>query len=102
MALSTELKRRLAVALTSTAASDAIAAAIDSNGSGPAAVVAAIGTTTNIPAASCAGVAEPSATQVNAAIDTTNAVVETRLDGVEAKINAVIASLKAAGMMASS
>lgn len=102
MSLSSTVLRRLAVAMGNKAAADAIAAAIDSNGSGPAAVVAAFGATTNLPAAACDGDATPSATNVNAAIDAVAAVAETRLDAVEAKVNAILASLKSSGQMASS
>lgn len=102
MSLSESTKHRLNVAVTSTAAGAELAAAIDATGSGPAAVVTAIGASTNIPAAACAGAATPTATQVNAAVDTCNAVIETRLDAIESKVNSLIAALKGAGIMASS
>lgn len=99
MSLSDSTKKRLAKAVTSKAAADEISAAIDSQGSGPAAVVAAIGVTTNLPASNCAGVATPSATNVNAAIDAVTAATEARLDVIEAKVDAILAALKAAALM---
>lgn len=102
MSLSSTLLRRLAVALGNTDAANAIGAAIDAQGSGPAGVVAAIPASTAIPAAACAGGATPSATNVNTAIDATHAVVEARLDAIEAKVNQILTSLKAANLMASS
>lgn len=102
MSLSTNAKRRLEVALGNKTLGDEVAAAIDSSGSGPATAVAAIGTTTNIPAAACAGGATPSATNVNAAIDTVATAVEGRLDTLEIKVDAIIAALKGANLMASS
>lgn len=102
MSLSASTKRRLVTAVTSQAAADELAAAIDAQGSGPAAVVAAFGTTTNLPAANCAGGSAPTATQVNAAIDAVATVAETRLDNLEAKVNAILTALKNAGLMATS
>ena len=132
MTLSTDAKRRLEVATASKAVGDEIAAAIDAGGSGPAAAVAAFGSTTNLTAlavtattfagAACAGGSTPTATQVNTAIDTATGLVKTaldlkadnadcetlrteteaRLDAIETKINAVIAALKAASLMAKS
>lgn len=100
MSLTTEQKRRLAVALTSVDVAEAIVAAIDSQGSGPAAVVAPFGATTNIPAAACAGGAAPTAAQVNTAIDTVSTAVESRLDALESKLNAILVALKNASLMA--
>jgi hypothetical protein len=102
MSLSSDAKRRLEVALASKSAGDEVAAAVDSQGSGPAAVVAALGTTADIPGAACAGAATPTATQVNAAIDTVAAVAESRLDAIEIKIDAILGALKTANLMASS
>lgn len=132
MSLSTEAKRRLIVALTNKAAGEEVAAAVDSQGSGPAAVVTAFGSTTNltalvvtattIAAAATAGGSAPTATQVNAAIDTATAAIKTaldlkadnadaetlrtqvegRLDALEAKIDLILANLKSASLMASS
>jgi len=101
MPLSTKVLRRLAVALGNKAAADAIAAAIDAQGSGPAAKVTAIGTTAALPAAACAGGATPAATDVNTAINTVTAAAEARLDGVEGKVDAIIAALKGANLMTS-
>jgi hypothetical protein len=102
MSISEKTKRRLEKAVTSKDAAAELVAAMDSMGSGPAAVVTAIGTTANIPAAACEGGAEPTATQVNAAIDTVAAAAEARLDVIEGKIDAVLAALKASGQMATS
>ncbi len=101
MSLSVEAKRRLAVAVTSESVGTELAAAIDAQGSGPAARVAAFGTTTAIPAAACAGAATPTATQVNAAIDTAAAAAELRLDAIETKINTILSAMVTAGTMAS-
>lgn len=100
MTISTEAKRRLAVAVTSNEVADELVAAIDAQGSGPATVVAAIGASTNLPAAACAGGAAPTAAQVNAAIDTVAAVAETRLDTLESRVNDILAALKASSQMA--
>ena len=88
MALSAKARKRLEVAMARRAEALEVIAAIDSNGSGPAATVAAIGATSNL-----VGV---DGTGSNAA---PLAGTEARLDVVEGKINAVIAALKAAGMM---
>ena len=88
MALSLKARKRLEVAMARRAEALEVIAAIDSNGSGPAATVAAIGATSNL-----VGV---DGTGSNAA---PLAGTEARLDVVEGKIDAVIAALKAAGMM---
>jgi hypothetical protein len=102
MTLSVDAKRRLTVAVANETAGAELAAAIDAQGSGPAAVVSAFGATTNLPAAACAGGASPSATNVNAAIDTVAAAAEARIDALESKVNDLLASLKAAALMATS
>ncbi len=132
MSLSEHTKKRLTTAVTSKSAADEIVAAIDAQGSGPAANIAAIGTTSNLTTlavtattftgAACAGGSSPSATNVNTAIDAAiaeaktaldlkadNADVETlrteieaRLDVIEGKIDALIAALKTAELMATS
>lgn len=73
-----------------------LAAAVDSNGSGPAAVVAAIGATADLTA--IAGTFGSLAV-ANTAVATLASETEARLDAIEAKVDAVIAALKAAGMM---
>lgn len=98
MALSTSIRRRLAVALANSGAANAIADAIDGGGS-PTANIAALAASTNIPAAATAGGATPTAANVNTAIDTATAVIETRLDAIESKINTLLAALKASGAM---
>jgi hypothetical protein len=102
MSLSVEAKRRLKVALASSTVGAEVADAVDAQGSGPAAVVTALGASTDLPAAACAGGAAPTAAQVNAAIDTVAAVAETRLDALESKVNSILAALKSADLMASS
>lgn len=102
MTLSANAVKRLQTAVASASVGSEIAAAVDAQGSGPAALVADLAASTNIPAAACAGAATPSATNVNAAIDTVAAVAETRLDNLEIKVNAILAALKAANLMASS
>ena len=124
--------KRLETAVTSKAVGRRLADAIDALGDGPAAVVAAIGTTSNLSAlvvtattfsgAACTGGSTPTATNVNTAIDAATAAtktaldlkadnadvetlrtqVEARLDAVEAKADELIAALKAVGIMASS
>jgi len=131
MTISADAKKRLTAAVTSKAVADELVAAIDAPGSGPAGVVVAFGVTANLTAlapiavtmtgAACAGAATPSATDVNAAINSATAEikgfidakadnadvetlrteVEARLDALEAKVNAVLTSLKAASYMAS-
>jgi hypothetical protein len=132
MTISVKAKARLAVAVTSKAIADELVAAIDAQGSGPAAVVTAFGTTTNLTplvvsattfaGAATAGASAPTATQVNTAIDAATALVKTaldlkadnadsetlrtqveaRLDALESKVNDILLSLKAAALMASS
>lgn len=89
MALSTAARRRLEVAMAKRAEAKEICDAIDAGGNSPAATIADI-TSSNL-----VGV---DGTGSNAA---PLAGTETRLDAIEAKINAVLASLKAAGIMAS-
>lgn len=102
MALSLKAKKRLEVAMARRTEALEVIAAIDSNGSGPAAAVAAIGATSNLPASNLVAAipAEPTKAEVDAGIDTLRVAAEARLDVIEAKIDAVIAALKAAGMMA--
>lgn len=93
MALSREAREILIVAMANRAKANEIADAIDAIEAAllsPAAAVAAIGTTSNL-----VGV---DGTGSNAAplVET-----ESRLDTIEAKIDAVIAALKASGLMAS-
>lgn len=101
MTLSADAKRRLVVAVASEPYGNELAAAIDAGGTGPAALVADFGGTANLPGAACAGAASPSAANVNAAIDTVTTANELRLDAIETKINAILAALKGADLMAS-
>ncbi|NJO48113.1 MAG: hypothetical protein HC840_00190 [Leptolyngbyaceae cyanobacterium RM2_2_4] len=89
MALSDKTKEIMIVALANKAAGQELAAAVDAGGNAQAASVAAIGATTDL-----VGV---DGTGSNAA---PLAGTESRLDAIEAKVDAVIAALKAAGLMA--
>lgn len=74
-----------------------IIGAVDSVGQ--AAVVAALGTTTNLTAIA-ASYADLAAARTS--VNTLRTDTEARLDAIDAKVDAVIASLKAASLMASS
>jgi len=89
MALSDKTKEIMIVALANKAAGQELAAAVDAGGNSQAAAVAAIGTTVAL-----VGV---DGTGSNAAPLTET---ESRLDVIEAKVDAVIAALKGAGLMA--
>ena len=106
MALSTKARKRLEVAMARRAEAKEIADAIDVGfNATPAAAVAALGTTVNIPTVSVT--LSTSNTYSDAAVKTAidagaNAVrtaAESRLDAIEAKVDALIAALKAAGLM---
>lgn len=90
MALSKKTKEILTVAMADKKSAAELAAAVDAAGNAQAAAIAAIGATTDL-----VGV---DGTGSNAAplVET-----EARLDAIEAKIDALIAALKAAGLMAS-
>jgi len=87
MALSDKAKRRLEVAMARRQEAQEVIAAIESGANTPAAAVANI-TSTNL-----VGV---DGTGSNAA---PLAGTETRLDAIESKINAILAALRAAGLM---
>lgn len=89
MALTAKQKKRIEAAIGHRTDAAAISAAIDSNGSGPAAAIAALGTTTALTGVD--GTGSNAAPLVG---------TEARLDAIEAKIDAVIAAMKAAGTMA--
>jgi len=88
MALSQKARNVLKVAVANKAVAQEIADAIDTGANGKAASVAAIGTTTNLVGVN--GVGSNAAPLVE---------TELRLDAIESKIDAVIAALKAAGLM---
>ena len=90
MALSKKTKEILTVAMADKKAATELAAAVDAGGNSQAAAVAALGATVALVGVDGAG--------SNAAplVET-----ESRLDAAEGKIDAVIAALKAAGLMAS-
>lgn len=89
MALSTKAKKRLEVAMARRAEANEVIAAIESGANPQAATVAAFGATANLVGVD--GTGSNAAPLVG---------TESRLDAIEAKINAVIAALKAAGLMA--
>lgn len=114
MALSEELRRRLQYAMGDIQSGNSIADSIDSGGNPVAANVAAI------PSSSDLSLSSPVASSLNSVFDNSevesaldskadqSAVsslmsdAESRLDALEAKQNAVIAALKAAGLMSNS
>ena len=89
MALSKKTKEILTVAMADKKSAAELAAAVDAAGNAQAAAVAALGATANL-----VGV---DGTGSNAA---PLAGTEARLDAIEVKVDAVIAALKAAGLMA--
>lgn len=89
MALSKKTKEILTVAMADKKSAAEIAAAVDASTAKVAASIAAIGATANL-----VGV---DGTGSNAA---PLAGTESRLDAIEAKVDALIAALKAAGLMA--
>jgi hypothetical protein len=99
MALDKEVKHRLAVALASLEAAEAVASAISQGATGPADTVTALGAQSAFAAAATAGGATPTATNVNTAIDALAGLVHTRLGLIESKVNAILASMKAADLM---
>lgn len=78
--------------------SEELIAAIDANGSGPAADVAALAATTDITAVP-GSFADLAAVRTYLAGANVIPNIESRLDGVEGKINAILTALKNAGMM---
>lgn len=92
MALSKRAQDALERAVTDQSSADELKAAINAGANPQAAAVTAIGTTSDI------GTTDGSGGAGDAALA---ADVESRMDAVEAKIDAVIAALKAAGLMAS-
>lgn len=89
MALSAKTKKRIEVALARRAEANELIAAIEAGSNPQAAAVADI-TSTNLTGVDGTG--------SNAA---PLAGTETRLDAIESKINAILAALRAAGLMAS-
>lgn len=102
MALSSAARRRLEVAMARRAEAKEIADAIDAGGNAQAAVVAAI---TPSDLATITGTygnpAEPTGAEVDASVNALGASAETRLDALDSKVNAILTSLKNAGLMAS-
>lgn len=89
MALSAKAKKRLEVAMARRAEANEVIAAIESGANAQAAAVAAIGATSNLVGVD--GTGSNAAPLVG---------TEARLDAIEAKVDAVIAALKAASLMA--
>jgi hypothetical protein len=120
--LSEKVRKILIVAMANKAAAKELADAVDNGGNPQAATVAAIPASADlsVPAPVAAAIADTDlgagpafaavvAADLNAALDdkadnadvvTLASEVEARMDTVEGKINAVIAALKAAGLMA--
>lgn len=89
MALSAKAKKRIEVALARRAEANEVIAAIESGSNPQAAAVAALGATSNLVGVD--GTGSNAAPLVG---------TEARLDAIEAKVDALIAALKAAGLMA--
>lgn len=88
MALSEKLKSEIRNAITNQTTGDELITAIQASVASPAAAVAAIGATSDLVGVD--GTGSNAAPLVG---------TESRLDVIEAKIDAVIAALKAAGLM---
>ncbi len=102
MALSDKAKKRFIAAMAKRTEAQEILTAIDAlHAVSPAAHVAALGATVNLPAAAgtYAIPAEPTGAEVDATVNSLRTAVETRLDNVEAKVDSVITALIAAGLM---
>jgi len=91
MAISQKARDVMRVAMANKAVAKEIADAIDSGGNPQAAAVAVIGATTNLVGTDGSGGVGDAAPL---------AETESRLDAVEGKIDAIIAALKTAGLMA--
>lgn len=91
MALSAKAKKRLEVAMARRAEANEVIAAIEAGANAKAANVAAIGATSNLVGVD--GTGSNAAPLVG---------TESRLDAIEAKVDAILAALKAAGLMATS
>lgn len=103
MSLSDKARERMRLAMVSKDFGDEVSDAIDNGGNPQAAVVAALGTTTDLSAVSgtYSNGAEPTGTEVDATIQASVDEIESRLDDIEAKVDELIAALKTAGIMAS-
>lgn len=89
MALSVKQRRQLVAALADKKIGNEIADVINAGGNTNAATVAALGTTSNLVGVN--GTGSNAAPLVG---------TEARLDAIESKIDAILSSLKAAGIMA--
>jgi predicted RNA methylase len=100
MSLSKKTKEILTVAMADKKSAAELAAAVDSmHAVAPAANVAALGTTTGLPAAALSTADTYTDAAVNTAINALKTASETRLDNIETKVDAIIAALIAAGLM---
>lgn len=107
MALSTKCKKRLEVALARRAEALELITAIDTGfNATPAAHIAALGSTTNIPVVSVTLSTTDTYTDaavrtaINAGANAVRTAAESRLDAIEAKVDALLAALVTAGLMA--
>jgi len=101
MALSEKARKRFIVAMARRVEAEEILDLIESGGNPVAANVAALGATTDLTAiaGTYAIPAEPTGAEVDATVQGLATEVEARLDDAEAKIDEVIGSLVAAGIM---
>lgn len=106
--LSEDTKKAFRAALASKGLhgfAEELIAAIDSNGSGPAAHVSNIEPTSNLPASNASLSTSDTYTDaavkaaIDGAVDALRVPAEARLDAIEAKIDAILAALQGAGMM---
>jgi len=100
MALSNKAKEAFRRAFTEEESVDEVVSAIESGSNPQAATVAPLGATADFSAAALSTADTYTDAAVNAELDSLVGEVEDRMDAVEAKIDAVIAALKAAGLMA--
>ena len=102
MAITGRTREVLATALASRDAANDLATAANASSSltVPGATIAALGTTTNITAVP-GSFADAAAVQTYLAGANVIPNIETRLDNLESKVDAVIAALKTAGVIAS-
>jgi hypothetical protein len=100
MALSVKTRKQLEVSMAHRARAKELADAVDAmHAIAPAADVAAIGTTSDLPTAALSTSDTYTDAAVNTAINALKTAAEARLDTIEAKIDAILAALKAASIM---
>lgn len=103
MALSSEARRRMVLAMVSKEFGQEVADAIDSGSNAQADNVAELGATTDLSAVSgtYGNATEPTGAEVDATVQASVDEVEDRLDAIEAKVDELLAALVAAEIMAS-